>query len=120
MRAGDRVLEAGAGAWRFSVELARLGARITALDISPVQLDLHRRHLADDGLDASVEERAIGDIVDLSRFADGAVGAVVCGISGGMTDSRSTSGSVVTPPRRAEKGSPAPGWRSWTASRRAL
>jgi SAM-dependent methyltransferase len=78
VRSGDHVLEAGAGAGRFSVELARLGARLTVIDISPGQMDLHRRHLADEGLEASVEERAIADIVDLSRFPVGAFDAVVC------------------------------------------
>ena len=33
---GDRVLEAGAASGRFTVELARLGARIVVTDISPV------------------------------------------------------------------------------------
>jgi SAM-dependent methyltransferase len=78
VRSGDRVLEAGAGAGRFSVELARLGARLTVIDVSPVQMDLHRRHLADEDLEASVEERALADIIDLSRFPDGAFDAVVC------------------------------------------
>ena len=36
VRDGDRVLEAGAGAGRFTVELAQLGARIVATDISQV------------------------------------------------------------------------------------
>jgi len=78
VHAGDRVLEAGAGAGRFSVELARLGAHLTVIDISPGQIDLHRRHLAEQGLEGSVEVRATGDIVELSRFGDGAFDAVVC------------------------------------------
>jgi 2-polyprenyl-3-methyl-5-hydroxy-6-metoxy-1,4-benzoquinol methylase len=32
--AGDRVLEVGAGAGRFTVELARLGATVTTTDVS--------------------------------------------------------------------------------------
>jgi 2-polyprenyl-3-methyl-5-hydroxy-6-metoxy-1,4-benzoquinol methylase len=33
---GDRVLDAGAGPGRFTVELARLGADVVALALSPV------------------------------------------------------------------------------------
>lgn len=35
IRVGDRVLDAGAGPGRFTLELARLGARVVAGDISP-------------------------------------------------------------------------------------
>ncbi len=35
VRPGDRVLDAGAGPGRFTLELLRLGAHVTALDISP-------------------------------------------------------------------------------------
>jgi 2-polyprenyl-3-methyl-5-hydroxy-6-metoxy-1,4-benzoquinol methylase len=37
LRAGERVLDAGCGPGRFSIELGRLGAQVTAGDISPVQ-----------------------------------------------------------------------------------
>jgi SAM-dependent methyltransferase len=75
---GDRVLEAGAGAGRFTVELARLGARITVIDISQGQIELNRRHLEAGGLDDHVEDRFVADIVDLSRFPDGSYDSVVC------------------------------------------
>jgi 2-polyprenyl-3-methyl-5-hydroxy-6-metoxy-1,4-benzoquinol methylase len=42
-RAGDRVLDAGAGPGRFSIELACLGALVTAADISAVQVSLARQ-----------------------------------------------------------------------------
>jgi SAM-dependent methyltransferase len=72
------VLEVGAGAGRFTVELARLGARVTAVDISPEQLRLNEQHLAEESLEGSVEARELGDVLDLSRFEDGAFDAVVC------------------------------------------
>jgi 2-polyprenyl-3-methyl-5-hydroxy-6-metoxy-1,4-benzoquinol methylase len=39
---GQRVLDAGAGPGRFTLELVRLGADVVALDISPIQLEQHR------------------------------------------------------------------------------
>lgn len=76
--AGQRVLEAGAGPGRFTIELARLGARIVVGDISPVQLAANARRVAEAGWDAAVEQRIELDIVDLSRFPDAAFDAVVC------------------------------------------
>jgi SAM-dependent methyltransferase len=70
VRPGDRVLDAGAGPGRFTVELVRLGADVTALDLSRVQLDLLR---------ARVDvEAVVGDIRDLSQFDDGMFDVVVC------------------------------------------
>jgi SAM-dependent methyltransferase len=74
---GDRVLDAGCGPGRFTIELARLGATVVALDISPGQLDLHRRFVADAGAEESVVERVVGDVVALP-FADGSFDVVVC------------------------------------------
>jgi SAM-dependent methyltransferase len=76
VRAGDRVLEAGAGPGRFTFELAGLGARVVVGDLSPRQLELHAERTAE--VDASVEARLELDIVDLSRFADESFDAVVC------------------------------------------
>jgi len=42
VRPGDRVLDAGSGPGRFTLEMLRLGAHVTALDISPGQLELSR------------------------------------------------------------------------------
>jgi SAM-dependent methyltransferase len=78
IRAGDRVLEAGAGAGRFTVELAGIGARVTVVDISDEQLRLHVEHLEELGLSAAVERRERLDILDLGLFEDGAFDAVVC------------------------------------------
>src|SRR5213592_804385 len=55
--AGDRVLEIGAGPGRFTIELARLGARVTVTDISPVQLASNERRVRDAGCDDAVEAR---------------------------------------------------------------
>ncbi len=37
------MLEVGAGAGRFTVELARLGCSVLVADVSSVQLDLNRQ-----------------------------------------------------------------------------
>jgi SAM-dependent methyltransferase len=76
IKAGDRVLEAGSGPGRFTIELARIGARIVVADISPEQLRLHRDKTVE--IEAVIEERVVVDIVDLSRFGDGEFDAVVC------------------------------------------
>jgi SAM-dependent methyltransferase len=75
---GDRVLEAGAGAGRFTIELAKLGARIVTTDISPGQLELNAAHAAEAGVESSIEARELADILDLSRYPDGSFDAVVC------------------------------------------
>lgn len=75
---GDHVLDAGAGPGRFTLELARLGAVVTALDVSPQQLRLNRQHLEEVSMQAAVVAWEVGDIVDLSRFPDGSFDATVC------------------------------------------
>jgi ubiquinone/menaquinone biosynthesis C-methylase UbiE len=74
VRAGDRVLDIGCGPGRFTLELAAIGARVVAADISPGQLEQHRARVPDD----AVEARVLADVLDLSRFRDGEFDAVVC------------------------------------------
>ena len=75
---GDRVLEAGAGAGRFTIELARLGASVTVTDISPEQIRLNEAKTRDAGAAEAVEAWAVADACDLSRYPagsfDGAIG----------------------------------------------
>ncbi len=73
---GNRVLDAGAGPGRFSLELARLGARVVAGDISPAQLELHAERTAE--VEDAIEARELLDIVDLGRFSDASFDATVC------------------------------------------
>jgi SAM-dependent methyltransferase len=78
VRPGDHVLEVGAGAGRFTIELARLGARVTVVDISAEQLRLNEEHLAEAGLEDGVAARHLADVLDLSGFEDRSFDAVVC------------------------------------------
>lgn len=75
---GDLVLDAGAGPGRFTIELARLGARVSVGDISPGQLHLNEQRVRDAGFEDAVIARDVLDICDLSRFPDECFDAVVC------------------------------------------
>lgn len=78
VRPGDRVLEVGAGAGRFTVELARIGASIVVADISGEQLRLNAEHVGAAGLEQAIEGRETADVLDLSRFPEGSFDAAVC------------------------------------------
>ncbi|HEY6203698.1 MAG TPA: methyltransferase domain-containing protein [Candidatus Limnocylindria bacterium] len=78
VRSGDRVLEIGAGPGRFTIELARVGARVTVTDISPAQLDLNSEKVAAAGAEGAVVQRAVRDVLDLGAYAEGAFDATVC------------------------------------------
>jgi SAM-dependent methyltransferase len=75
---GSRVLEIGAGPGRFTALLAELECRVVVADLSQVQLDLHRRHSAELGIEGAVENRLLLDVCDLGELASGAFDAVVC------------------------------------------
>jgi SAM-dependent methyltransferase len=77
VRPGDRVLEVGAGPGRFTIELARLGARITVTDISPVQLELNAHHVREAGCGDAVERRLVQDVREVSRFGNGKFDVIV-------------------------------------------
>ncbi len=66
--AGARLLDAGCGTGALAVELARRGADVTAVDISPALIDIARRRCPAD-LAPRIEFRA-GDMTDpaLGRF----------------------------------------------------
>ncbi|HYP54661.1 MAG TPA: class I SAM-dependent methyltransferase, partial [Pyrinomonadaceae bacterium] len=68
VQSGDNVLEVGAGPGRFTIELARLGARVTVGDASRVQLELNERKVREAGFEDSVAARSQLDILDLGAF----------------------------------------------------
>ncbi len=78
VRANDSVLEVGAGAGRFTIELAKLNAEVTVGDISPEQLKLNQKYAAQYECEASVASRLQLDIVNLEMFAAETFDVVVC------------------------------------------
>lgn len=78
VKPGSRVLDVGAGPGRFTQVLAEMGCRVVVVDISPVQLELHRKHAQELGFDKAVEERFQLDLCDLSYFESESFDAVVC------------------------------------------
>jgi SAM-dependent methyltransferase len=78
LKPGDKVFDAGAGAGRYTIEMARIGAKVTVGDISPRQLELNRVQVEQAGCESNIEARVVADIVDLSQFATASFDAVVC------------------------------------------
>ena len=66
---GARLLDAGCGTGALSIEAARRGARVVAVDLSPTLVSVARERLPSD-LDASAIEFRSGDMLDpkLGRF----------------------------------------------------
>jgi SAM-dependent methyltransferase len=77
IHAGDRVLEVGAGAGRFTIELGRLGAQVTVTDVSSVQLELNERHVTEAELANRVEARFELDIRRVAALGASGFDAVV-------------------------------------------
>ncbi len=77
LKLGDNVLDAGSGPGRFSIVTARLGGRVTVLDISQQQLDLARERTSEAGLLDQVDQFVEADIGDLSMLAEGSFDFVV-------------------------------------------
>jgi magnesium-protoporphyrin O-methyltransferase len=67
--AGRRVLDAGCGTGLLTVDLARRGGHVTAIDLSPTLVEIARVRLPDDVDPAFIDLRA-GDMLDpaLGRF----------------------------------------------------
>ncbi len=75
---GMAVLDAGAGPGRFTLELAKVGARVTVGDISKEQLAQNRKRVREAGLEGAVVSRHQLDITDLSRFENATFDATLC------------------------------------------
>jgi ubiquinone/menaquinone biosynthesis C-methylase UbiE len=67
---GKKVLDAGCGAGRFAVSMAQAGSQITLLDISEEQISLAKANLTELDLLERSAGFLVGDICDLTCFAD--------------------------------------------------
>ncbi len=75
--AGARVLDAGCGPGRFALDLARSGASLTLVDLSPAQLEQARQNLAAAGLLEQVQGFHCLDVVDLHALPAASFDVVV-------------------------------------------
>lgn len=73
-----KVLDAGCGAGRFSIEIAKSGSRVTCLDISDEQINIAKEKLEKAGVMTNVDDCLVGDISNLSMFEDNTFDAVIC------------------------------------------
>ncbi len=78
IQSGDRVLEVGAGAGRFTHILASLGAKVLVVDVSPVQLDLNRKYARQLGFESAVQDWLQLAVCDMAVLDNASFDAVVC------------------------------------------
>jgi len=70
------ILEIGAATGRYTLELARRGYRVTAVDLSPALIERCRQNLADAGLESRVR-LVVADARDLSQIDERQFDAVL-------------------------------------------
>jgi SAM-dependent methyltransferase len=73
-----RILDAGGGPGRYTIELAKRGYDVVLLDYTPANLRFARKQIDKEGLGKRVREIVEGSIVNLSRFSNGDFDAVIC------------------------------------------
>lgn len=77
IKPGQTIFEIGSGPGRFSIELAKLGAKIGVADISAKQLELHEEKLKEAGYEDAILWRKKMDVIDLCEIADSTFDAAV-------------------------------------------
>lgn len=78
IRPGIKVLDAGCGAGRYSIELAKSGCEVTLFDLSEEQLRIAKAKAEEAQMDNRVKNYIQGDIRDLSMFHDNTFDLVLC------------------------------------------
>jgi len=103
-----KILDAGGGPGRYTIELARRGYDVTLLDLVPANLEFAKRQIRRARLQSRVPEIIAGSIVDLSMFPDNAFDAVIClgGPLSHVLDRRQRARAVRELIRVTHKGSP--------------
>ena len=72
------VLDAGCGPGRFAIDLIKLGANVTLVDLSSVQLELARSHLSKANLLQEATAIQQGDITRLDTIDDSTFDVTIC------------------------------------------
>ncbi len=75
---GGTILDAGSGPGRYSLELARMGYHVVALDAAENSIRFLEQRARRLGLSDKVQKTVIGRIEDLSIFDDNQFDAVLC------------------------------------------
>ena len=75
---GMKILDAGCGAGRYSIEFAKMGCDVTLFDISDEQLKIAKSKVDECNLSSYISGYIQGDLVDLSAFTDESFDIIVC------------------------------------------
>lgn len=78
LQKGMKILDAGCGAGRYSIEFAKRGCNVTLFDISDEQLKIAGEKIREASVQENIKGFIQGDIRDLSQFKDGQFDMVVC------------------------------------------
>lgn len=73
-----RILDAGGGPGRYTIELAQRGYQMTLFDLLPEHLEFAKKRIRKTGVTDKVEALIPGSIADLSVFPDDRFDAVIC------------------------------------------
>jgi SAM-dependent methyltransferase len=73
-----RILDAGGGPGRYTLELARRGYEMVLVDLTPANLEFAKRQIKRNKLQDKVNRAVEGSIVDLSQFAANSFDAIIC------------------------------------------
>ena len=73
-----RVLDAGGGPGRYTVELVKRGYNVTLFDLAPANLVLAQKMIKRAGVEEHVDGLQVGSVDDMSVFEDGNFDAVLC------------------------------------------
>jgi ubiquinone/menaquinone biosynthesis C-methylase UbiE len=73
-----KILDAGGGPGRYSVELARQGYDVTLLDLVPEHIEFAKNKIEESKVSNKIKDALVGTITDLSRFEDNSFDAVLC------------------------------------------
>jgi len=103
-----RILDAGGGPGRYTIELAKRGYEIVLLDMTLANLEFAQRQIKRARVQDNVAEIVEGSIVDLSRFPSNSFDAVIClgGPLSHILDRRKRAQAISELTRVAKKGAP--------------